>query len=116
MAKASNELAHDTLTANRIVAEYYTSGKLSLAAKDKAADLLGKIGDKGEKFNNLLISLDKQYPQGTVPPATLQILRANFAEISALFQELWNDLLPSKSTGAVKDLDKHVNAIKGVLK
>lgn len=115
MAKASNEIAHDALTANRVVAEFYTAGRMSLAAKDKAADLIGKIQVKGEAFNNLLIELDKKYPQGTVPPDTLTLLRNNFAEISALVRELTAGLLPFGAQAATKDLTKHVNTVEEVL-
>lgn len=115
MAKASNEIAHDALTANRVVAEFYTAGRMSLAAKDKAADLIGKIQVKGEAFNNLLIELDKKYPQGTVPPDTLTLLRNNFAEISALVRELAAGLLPFGAQAATKDLTKHVNTVEEVL-
>lgn len=115
MAKASNELAHDALTANRIVAEFYTSGRMSLAAKDKAADLIGKIRVKGMAFNNTLIELDKKYPQGTVPPETLQLLKDNFAEISALVRELAQGLVPFGAESATKDLNKNVKVIEGVL-
>lgn len=115
MAKASNEIAHDALTANRVVAEFYTAGRMSLAAKDKAADLIGKIQVKGEAFNNLLIELDKKYPQGTVPPDTLALLRNNFAEISALVRELAAGLLPFGAQAATKDLTKHVNTVEEVL-
>lgn len=115
IAKASNEIAHDTLTANRVVAEFYAAGKMSLAAKDKAADLIGKIQVKGEAFNNTLIELDRKYPQGTPPPDTLQVLRDNFAEISALVRELAQGLIPLGAQAATKDLTKHVNTIEEVL-
>jgi hypothetical protein len=115
MAKASNEIAHDTLTANRVVAEFYTAGKMSLVAKDKAADLIGRIQVKGEAFNNTLIELDRKYPQGTLPPDTLQLLRANFAELSTLVRELAQGLIPLGAQAATKDLTKHVNTIEGVL-
>lgn len=115
MAKASNELAHDALTANRIVAEFYTSGRMSLVAKDKAADQIAKIRVKGMAFNNTLIELDKKYPQGTVPPDTLQLLKDNFAEISALVRELAQGLVPFGAEKATKDLSKNVKTIEGVL-
>lgn len=115
MAKASNELAHDALTANRVVAEFYAAGKMSLAAKDKAANLIGRIREKGMAFNNTLIELDKKYPQGTPPPETLQLLRDNFAEISALVRELAQGLAPFGASAATKDLNKHVDTIEGVL-
>lgn len=115
MAKASNELAHDALTANRVVAEFYAAGKMSLAAKDKAADLIGRIREKGMAFNNTLLELDKKYPQGTPPPETLQLLRDNFAEISALVRELAQGLAPFGARAATRDLNKHVDTIEGVL-
>lgn len=115
MAKASNEIANDALTANRVVAEFYTAGRMSLAAKDKAADIIGKIQVKGEAFNNTLIELDKKYPQGTVPPDTLQLLKDNFAEIAALVRELTQGLIPLGAQAATKDLNKHVNTIEEVL-
>jgi len=115
MSNASNELAHDALTANRVVAEFYAAGKMSLAAKDKAADLIGRIREKGMAFNNTLIELDKKYQQGTVPPNTLQLLRDNFAEISGLVRELAQGLAPFGARAATKDLNKHVDTIEEVL-
>lgn len=115
MAKASNELAHDTLTANRVVAEFFAAGRMSLAAKDKAADLIGKIREKGTAFNNTLIDLDKKYPQGTPPPDTLRLLRDNFAEISALVRELAEGLIPLGAASATKDMSKHTRTIEEVL-
>lgn len=116
MAKASNELAHDVLLANRVVAEFYTAGKIPLTAKDKIADKLGVIGDKGEKFNNLLIELDKKYPQGTLPPQDLAFVRANLSELRTLYSEVLADLLPFKAQKAVSSLDKHLDTIEGVVK
>jgi hypothetical protein len=116
MAKASNEIAHDTLTANRVVAEFYTAKKISLAQKDKFADIIGKIQVKGAAFTNLLIELDKKYPQGTPPPDTIAVLRANFAEISALVQELTQGLIPLGAASATTDMNKHVKTVQEVLK
>lgn len=115
MAKASNELAHDVLLANRLVAEIYKSGKMSLAAKDKIADKLGIIGDKGEKFNNILIELDKKYPQGTLPPQDAAFVRENLSELRRLYTDIVIDLLPFGAQSAVKELDKDLKTIEGVV-
>lgn len=115
MAKASNELAHDTLLANKVVAEFYKAGKIPTAQKDKIADLLGRIGEKGNVFNNTLIELDKKYPEGTVPPDTLTFLRNNFSELRALFTAVFDDLKVFHAEGAVSKLDSHLNTIGEVL-
>lgn len=114
-AKASNELAHDVLLANQVVAEFYTAGKIPLAAKDKIADKLGVIGDKGKKFNDILISLDKKYPQGTIPAQDAQFVRENLSELRQLYSEIVADLLPFKAQKAVSSLDKHLDTIEGVV-
>jgi len=115
MAKASNELAHDTLIANQVTADFFTAGKMSLAIKDKIADKLGIIGDKGEKFNSLLIDLDKKYPQGTLPPQDLTFIRQNLSELRQLYSEVLADLLPLKAQKAVSSLDKHLTTIEKVV-
>lgn len=115
MAKASQELAHDVLTANRITAEFFTAGKMSLAAKDKIAGKLDVIGDKGEKFNNLLIELDKKYPQGTLSPQDLAFVKQNVAELRQLYTDVLADLLPFKAQSAVSSLDKHLTTIEKVV-
>lgn len=116
MAKASNELAHDSLLANRGVAELYKAGRVSLATKDKLADKLGVIGDKGEKFNDLLIELDKKYPQGTLPPQDLAFVRASLSELRQLYTGIIADLLPFGAQNVVKELDKDLTAIEKVVK
>lgn len=115
-AKASNELAHDVLIANQVVGDFFKAGKMSLAMKDKIADKLGVIGDKGEKFNSLLIELDKKYPQGTLPPQDIQFVRQNISELRQLYNEVLADLLPIKAQKAVSDLDKHLTTIEKVVK
>jgi len=115
MAKASNELAHDTLIANQVTADFFKAGKMSLATKDKIADKLGVIGDKGEKFNNLLIDLDKKYPQGTVPPKDLAFVKQNLSELRQLYSDVLADLLPLKAQKAVSNLDKHLTTIEKVV-
>jgi hypothetical protein len=114
-AKASNELAHDVLLANRFVAEFYTAGKIPLAAKDRIADKLGVIGDKGEKFNNILIELDKKYPQGTLPPQDAQFVRDNLSELQRLYTDILADLLPFKAQKAVSELGKDLSTIEKVV-
>ena len=104
------------LTANRVIAEFYKAGKMPLAAKDKIADKLGVIGDKGEKFNNAVIALDKKYPQGTLPPQDLQFVRDNVSELRALYAGVLADLLPFKAQKAVNSLDKHLTEIEKVVK
>lgn len=116
MAKASNELAHDVLLANRIVAEFYKSGKMSLTAKDKIADKLGIIGDKGDKFNELLIQLDVKYPQGTLPPQDLAFVRQNLSELRQLYTDIIADLLPFGAQKAVGELNKDLTTIERVMK
>ena len=115
-AKASDELAHDILLANRTVAEFYAAKKIPLAAKDKLADKLGVIGDKGQKFNAILIELDKKYPQGTMPPQDVQFVRDNLAQLRALYTDILADLLPFKAQKAVSSLGKHLDTIEGVVK
>lgn len=115
MADASSELAHDVLLANRVVAEVYTSGRMSLEAKDKIADKLGVIGDKGEKFNNLLIELDKKYPQGTVPPQDLAFVRENLSQLRTLYTDIVADLLPFGAQKAVAELNKDLTTIEKVV-
>ena len=114
-AKASNELAHDVLLANRFVAEFYTAGKIPLAAKDKIADKLGVIGDKGQKFNNILIGLDQKYPQGTLPPQDVQFVRENLSELQRLYTDILADLLPFKAQKAVSELGKDLTTIEKVV-
>jgi hypothetical protein len=116
MAKASNELAHDTLLANNVVAEFYTSGKMPLTVKDKIAEKLGVIGDKGQKFNALLIELDKKYPQGTLPPQDLTFVRDNLSALRKLYTDVVADLLPFGAQKAVKELDKDLTSIEKVVK
>lgn len=115
-AKASNELAHDVLLANRFVAEFYAAGKIPLAAKDKIADKLAIIGDKGQKFNSILIDLDQKYPQGTLPPQDVQFLRENLSELQRLYTEILADLLPFKAQKAVSELGKDLTTIEKVVK
>jgi len=115
MANASNELAHDVLLANRVVAEFYTAGKMPLDAKDRIANKLGTIGDKGEKFNDSLIALDKKYPQGTLPPQDLQFVRDNLSELRQLYSSVLADLLPFKAQKAVGALNKDLSTIEKVV-
>ena len=116
MASASNELAHDTLLGNNVVAEFYVAGKIPLATKDKIADKLGIIGDKGQKFNKLLIELDKKYPQGTLPPGDLAFVRENLSVLRQLYTDVIADLLPFGAQKAVKELDKDLSTIEKVVK
>ena len=116
MANASNELAHDVLLANRVVTEFYTAKKMPIEVKDRIADKLGVIGNKGERFNDSLIALDKKYPQGTLPPQDLQFVRDNLAELRQLYSSVLADLLPFKAQKAVSSLDKHLDTIEGVVK
>jgi hypothetical protein len=115
MAHASNELAHDVLLANRVVAEFYTAKKMPIEVKDRIADKLGVIGDKGEKFNDSLIALDKKYPQGTLPPQDLQFVRDNLAELRQLYSSVLADLLPFKAQKAVGELNKDLSTIEKVV-
>lgn len=116
MAKASNELAHDVLLANRVIAEFYTAGKIPLAAKDKIAVKLGVIGDKGDKFTHFLIELDKKYPQGTLPPQDLNLVRQNLSELRQLYTDVVADLLLFKAQKAVGELNKDLTTIEKVVK
>lgn len=116
MAKASRELAHDTETSEKIIGEFYKAGKIPLAKKDQYAVTLKTIAVNGKRFNDTLIQLDKQYPQGNVPPQNLAFLKSNFLTISQPFQELLADLNLFGLGSAVKGLSKDVSTIEGVLK
>ncbi len=115
-AKASNELAHDLVIANKVVGEFYTAGKIPLGDKDRIARQLGVIGDKGEALNNILIDLDKKYPQGTVPPQDAQFIRDNISELRRLYTEVVASLLPFGAQKAVDKLGEHINTIEEVAK
>ncbi len=116
MAKASNELSHDLVVANKVVGEFFKAGKIPLASKDKIADKLGVIGTKGKAFNDFLIQLDKKYPQGTLPPQDLALVRANLSELRQLYASVLADLIPFNAGGAVTNLDKHLTTIEKVVK
>jgi hypothetical protein len=111
-AKASNELAHDILLANRGVAEFYAAGKMPLEAKDRIANKLGVIGDKGDKFNNIVIELDKKYPKGTPSPKDLAFLRENLSELRRLYTDIIADLLPFGAQKTVSALNKDLTTIE----
>jgi hypothetical protein len=111
-AKASSELAHDTLIANQVVLEFFKAGKVPLAEKDKIADKLGVIGDKGQKLNALLIDLDKKYPQGTAPPQDVEFVKQNLSELRQLYSDVLASLLPFKAQKAVGKLDQHLTTIE----
>lgn len=113
-AKASREIAYDVKTANKLVGEFYLAGKLSLQSKDAAADLLGKIGDKGNSLNEALIDLDRKYPSGTIPPENVQFIRDNIGQISTLFRQLFTGLEIRGLTSAVKDLKSDVDTLKKI--
>jgi hypothetical protein len=115
-AGASNELAHDVLLANRAVAELYKSGRMSLATKDKVAAKLGVIGDKGEKFNNILIELDKKYPQGILPPQDVSFVRENLTQLRALYSDVLADLSLLKAEKVVSKLDKDLTTMEKAVK
>jgi hypothetical protein len=115
MAKASNELAHDVLLGNKVVAEFFKAGKIPLADKDRIADKLGIIGDKGDKFNELLIALDAKYPQGTLPPQDLAFVRTNLSELRQLYTDIVADLLPFGAQKAVSELNKDLTTIEKVV-
>lgn len=114
-AKASNELAHDLVIANKVVAEFYKAGKIPLADKDVIAAKLRVIGDKGEAFNNILIDLDKKYPQGTIPPQNAQFVRDNVSELRRLYTDIVASLLPFGAQKAVDKLGEHLNTIEEVV-
>lgn len=115
-AKASNELAHDVLVANKVVGEFFIAKRISLAQKDSLADKLGQIGEKGEAFNNALIALDKKYPQGTLPPQDLAFVRSEYAILKQLFDELVGELVGVGAEGAVSELKKDLDTIGKVVK
>lgn len=115
-ANASNELAHDLVIANKVVAEFYTAGKIPLPDKDKIAKQLRAIGDKGEALNNILIDLDKKYPQGTIPPQDAQFIRDNVSELRRLYSDVIASLLPFGAQKAVDKLGAHLNTIEEVAK
>jgi hypothetical protein len=93
MAKASNELAHDTLLANNVVAEFYTSGKMPLTVKDKIAEKLGVL-----------------------PPQDLAFVRENLSALRQLYADVVADLLPFGAQKAVKELDKDLTSIEKAVK
>jgi len=111
-AKASNELAHDTLIGNQVVLEFFKAGKIPLAAKDRIADKLGVIGEKGKKFNDVLVELDKKYPQGTAPPQDVEFVKQNLSELRQLYSDVLASLLPFKAQKAVSKLDEHLTTIE----
>jgi hypothetical protein len=111
-AKASNELAHDTLIANKGVLEFFKAGKIPLAEKDKIADKLGIIGEKGQKFNAVLVELDKKYPQGTAPPQDVAFVKQNLSELRQLYSDVLASLLPFKAQKVVSKLDEHLSTIE----
>jgi hypothetical protein len=116
MASASRELAHDTLTIEKAVAAVYTSGHMSKARKDDYASKLKSVAVRGKAFNDLLIDLDKKYPQGTVPPDTATLLRNEFAPFSALIASIIADLTSDGLKGSGKSLEGHSKTIAEVLK
>lgn len=115
-AKASNELAHDLVLANKVVAEFYMAGKIPLTDKDKVAAKLKLLGLKGEALNSILIDLDKKYPQGTVPPQNAQFIKDNIAELRRLYTEIVADLLPFGAQKAVGSFGAHLSTIEEVAK
>ena len=139
MAKASNELAHDCVLANRTTAEVFkardaalvakeqtartaqekaeiaASRKSLLTSKDRIADKLGVICEKGDKFNDFLIELDKKYPQGTLPPQDLSLVKQNLSELRTLYADIVADLLPFGAQKAVSELDKDLQTIEKVV-
>jgi len=119
MAKASRELAHDTSTGTKAVKAYYESVPLTperMARKDRIAEKLKLIATNGKRFNDLLIEIDKKYPEGTEPPPeTLRFLRENWQEVIVPFRELYQDLKTDGAESKVKDLKKNTDKITEVL-
>lgn len=115
MASASRELAHDTVTVERAVGAVYASGHLSKARKDSYAAKLKDVAIKGKAFNDILVDLDKKYPEGTLPPGTLQTLNNEFAPLSALITSIIADLTSDGLRKSGADLDKHTQTITEVL-
>lgn len=113
-AKASREIAYDVKNSNIAVGDFYKAGKLSLAAKDKAAVLLGQIEARGQSLNNYLIDLDKKYPKGTPPPQNVQFIKDNIGDITTLFKQLFNELNLFGATEVVKELKKDVETVEKV--
>lgn len=117
MTKASGELAYDVGLVTDVITEAYNAKKISFEKKNELADILLRVSKGGKKFNDLLITLDAKYPDGTVPPDTLQFLRENFREIAEPFRELLNGLNLFGLGGAdgVKEMKKDVETVEGVL-
>ncbi|HEY6244577.1 MAG TPA: hypothetical protein VIX17_11545 [Pyrinomonadaceae bacterium] len=113
MAKASNELGHDTVVAEKTVAAFYQAGRISKERKDFYADKLKVIAVKGKAFNDLLVSLDKQYPEGSLPPDQTQAVRDLWAPLALLIGSVVSDIA-SDGMKAGK-LDEHAKTISGVL-
>lgn len=115
-AKASNELAHDVVLAEKAVGAVFKADRISRDAKDRYAAALKSIATNGKRFNNSLVELDKKYPEGkTPPPETLQFLRENWREVSAPFAALLAELNLFGLGDAVKELKGDVGTIDKVL-
>lgn len=116
MAKASRELAADTLNAEKVVAEFYLAGKLSKAKKDSYADKFKVIGTKGKAFNDIIVDLSRQYPDAkSVPADKAQFLRDAWQPLSLLIASVIGELLNDGVKDAGK-LDDHAAKIDKVLK
>lgn len=120
-AKASNELAHDAVVAEKSVAALYNAGKLgstpaeNLQRKDSIAAKLKTIAVNGKKFNDALIVLDKKYPQGTLPPQDLQFLKDNWQLVAGPFLQLFSELDLLGALDSVKELNEDVTTIDKVI-
>jgi len=92
MAKASNELSHDVVLIEKTVAAFYKASRISKPRKDSYADKLKSVAVKGKAFNDLLVKLDKQYPEGTLPPDQAQVVRDLWQPLSLLIASVVGDL------------------------
>lgn len=115
LAKASQELAHDTVLAVDAVVILHKSGKLSLGAKERALDKLEIISTNGKRFNQTLISLNEKYKGQELPPDAIAFVRDNFREISKPFYELLSELNLFGAGSAARELSTDVKTIEEVI-
>lgn len=115
LANATNDLAHSVELATDLTIDLYKANVLPLKTKDKILDKLKLVATNGKKFNQILIELDVKYKNQELPPDALSFVRENFRLISAPFYEIWGELNLFGKGDVVKDLQKNVKTIEGVI-